>query len=183
MRRDVDDAGCPNTGAVMSKQIPEFPAHVKRNMGKEREFIDGLLGTRFNFFVVFFALTLNGALTAYEKESLWLLPSVLFVGMVVSWLLSMSIFRLQQKLDAILQELPDDHPAMIIRKTILAARDDPPLYMRLLLRLPLSNTPKDSRLIGYVIPSFCSVFLTVFFILSLLQMAWKILQLLSSGKL
>jgi len=103
------------TNQTRATSSDSSPVLREWDMSKEREFIDQLLGERFNFFILFFSLTLNEALDNPGQEPTFFLPSILLVGAVVSWLLSMSIFRLQQKLDVILREVHNkngDHPAM-----------------------------------------------------------------------
>src|SRR4029453_1306997 len=88
-------------GGVMSANDSASEAD-KWDMSKERELIDTLLGQRFNFFLVFFALMVNGALDARAYHDTQLVNGILTVGATVSLLLALSIGRLQKKLDAIL---------------------------------------------------------------------------------
>jgi hypothetical protein len=123
----------------------------KWDMSKERELIDTLLGQRFNFFLVFFALMVNGALDARAYHDTQLVNGILTVGATVSLLLALSIGRLQKKLDAILTEVHavPTHPATMIKSK-------------------MSWWPEqDHHIIGYWVPGVCVLAAVAFLILSL----------------
>lgn len=110
-----------------------------QDMGDEREHTENLLNQRFNFLIVFFSLVIAGALAAKSQPHFEI---ILTVGAVVCWLVSLTVFRCQQKFDIIFKKLPEAHPAKEVDK---AAKPWPSMRW----------------IIGYVIPSLCSVALTV----------------------
>lgn len=115
-------------------------------IGQEREFIENLLNQRFNFLLIFFSLVIAGALSAKTQAHLALL---LLVGSIICWLVSITIFRSQQKFDILFAMLPPKHPAKKIDQ--LAKR-----------------CFGTRRVIGYILPLFCSSLLTLGAILAYL---------------
>ena len=82
---------------VLERLAPTAAARAaKAPSGKERELIDNLLGQRINFFLVFFALMVNGALDARAHNDTQLTNGILGVGVTASLLLALSIGRLQR---------------------------------------------------------------------------------------
>ena len=123
----------------------------KWDMSKERELIDNLLGQRINFFLVFFALMMNGALDARAHNDTQLMNGILVVGATVSLLLALSIGRLQKRLDVILTEVRavTTHPATVIMNK-------------------MSWSPEqDGHIIGYWVPGVCVFAAVAFLILSI----------------
>lgn len=113
-------------------------------MSQEREFIENLLCQRFNFFVVFFGLIVAGAL-ATRSEILFC--AILWIGAFVSLLLATTLFRAQIKLDFILEGFFKNsrgHPATIVHE---GCKDEWLGSVR--------------KVIGYGIPSLCTVLLFV----------------------
>jgi hypothetical protein len=115
------------------------------DMGAEREFIENLLGQRFNFLLVFFSIFVAGAVQA--KDSPVLQALVLTMGAVIATFLATAIFRTQRKLDFVLGLLDSTHPASVTDR----------------LRT-------GRRIVGYYIPFICSVTLLVW-----AAIAWSIL--------
>lgn len=85
------------------------------DISQERQFVETILGQRFNFFLVFFALICAGALNAREWAS-YLQTSILTLGALICFALALAIMRAQHKLDLILAELGKDsrHPFTFI---------------------------------------------------------------------
>lgn len=104
-------------------------------MSQERAFVENLLGQRFNFLLVFFSITVAGAVNARDSV---LQAFVLTMGGVISLFLKLAIGRAQQKLDLILDLLfkDENHPAALIDKMA-------------------EGRASQRRLIGYWIPSLC----------------------------
>ncbi len=114
-------------------------APSKWDMSNERAFIENLLSQRFNFFLVFFTLVVAGSLSAKTQVHLQI---VLTFGAVICWLLSLTLFRSQEKLDLILADLFHDesHPAKVINDR--------------------AKGRSRRRIVGYYIPILCCLFLT-----------------------
>jgi hypothetical protein len=119
-------------------------------MSQEREFMEGLLNQRFDFFLVLFAATIGGAASVWSNDSARFL--ILLIGLVVECLLSQVLARAQEKLNLILQELEKDpaHPFKII--------DD-----------KANRTGSKRNLVGYCIPRLCCTVL-------LLSIAFSVLE-------
>jgi len=83
------------------------------DMSQERQFIETIMNQRFNFFLVFFAVVLAGAVNAKTRLQLVL---VLLIGTVVSFLLTYTILRAHRKLGTVLDVLwvDETHPSTII---------------------------------------------------------------------
>lgn len=115
------------------------------DMSQERAFIENLLGQRVNFFLLLFSLVIAGAISSKNQQHLII---VLVLGAIICWLLALTIFRSQQKLDLILDELMknEEHPVAIIDKKAKG------ISMR--------------RIIGYIVPISCSISLTIGALLS-----------------
>lgn len=108
---------------------------------EERAFIENLLCQRFNFLLVFFGLVVAGALECKERPVE--LQMVLWLGTVIVSLLSVTIAALQFKLGKILEEIFRDENQPITK----------------IHRACHSRSVKE--IIGYVIPSLCSLSLFV----------------------
>ena len=118
------------------------------DMSQERAFIENLLALRFNFFLVFFSIVLNGLVNAKTQLHLEIL---LGIGSTICILFAMVLARSQEKLDLCLADLfaDESHPAAIIDRRA-------------------SKGGSRRRYIGVWIPRFCCAFLFVCFVLSLL---------------
>jgi hypothetical protein len=84
------------------------------DMSQERAFTENLLCQRFNFFLIFFSLTIAGFVNTHNKLYAEL---ILIIGTTILWMLALTLQRSQQKLDIILNQdiFPDpNHPASII---------------------------------------------------------------------
>jgi hypothetical protein len=107
------------------------------DMSQERQFIENLLSQRFNYFLLFYSITIAGFV---NSKNLFYAQAILTFGAVIVFLFASVLQRSQQKLDIILTDLFKDesHPAKII--------DD------------LAGGSKGSkrRIIGYWIPLICS---------------------------
>ena len=71
------------------------------DMNNERVFMENLLCTRFNFFLVFFSLVIGGALSTVNPDHV---KMVLSVGALISVPFAGTIARSQQKLNIILND-------------------------------------------------------------------------------
>lgn len=83
------------------------------DMSQERVLMEQLVGQRLNFFLVFFAVIIAGAVNAREQFQLQL---VLTIGLMVSMVLLAAINRTSARLDVALSILRQDptHPYTII---------------------------------------------------------------------
>ena len=117
------------------------------DMSQERAFIENLLSQRFNFFLVFFSLVIAGAINA---PSQLFFQTILTLGAIICWLLALTIFRSQQKLDVLLKFIFEDssHPAK--------KADD-----------ACKNRGSRRKIIGDIIPTICCTFLSVLSILAI----------------
>ena len=117
------------------------------DLSEERAFIEDLLSKRFNFFLMFFSLVIVGAMNA---RSAFFFKSIIILGAIISWLLALTIFRSQKKLDILLEMIFEDsnHPATKADKEC-------------------SNKGSKRKLIGYAIPLICCCFLTIISLLAL----------------
>jgi len=152
--------------------------NTRKEFIQEREFTENLLNQRFNFFLVFFSLVVVGALSANSQESA---KAVLWLGLLVSLLLALTIFRVQVKFDLLFKELPDDHPAKTVDKKspVWLWQNEPDGGRR-----GLGST---RRIIGYVIPILCVIALVAMLsgklpVLSKQQSPLAELQLLDGTK-
>lgn len=91
----------------------------KWDFSQERQLIENLLCTRFNFFLVFYSLVVIGFVTTTECKYK---PIILILGAIISILLALVIYRSHIKLDLILKNHLDlnkkkpTHPAGIINQ-------------------------------------------------------------------
>ncbi|MBI2843646.1 MAG: hypothetical protein HYX78_09630 [Armatimonadetes bacterium] len=117
------------------------------DISQERAFIENLLTTRFNFFLVFFSVIVAGAVNAKEQVHLQL---VLGLGAFICLLLSSVLGRSQEKLDLILEDIfqDDSHPAAIINNRA-------------------NREGSRRRLIGVWIPRLCVAVLLIAFVASI----------------
>jgi hypothetical protein len=124
------------------------------DISQERAFIETLLGQRLNFLLLFYSITVAGAVNAGNKQILQAI--VLSVGFLIALLLTLAISRAQQKLDLILEHLYKNpsHPAGFINKQ--------------------ASGKSRRKLIGYAIPVVCTAFLGTWAVLSWVGLAWAI---------
>lgn len=108
------------------------------DISEERAFIENLLSQRFNFFLVFFSLVIAGAMSA---PSQLFFQTILTLGALICWLLALTVFRSQQKLDVLLSKIFEDksHPATEANDACL-------------------NKGSRRKIIGYIIPKICCSF-------------------------
>ena len=90
---------------VHPKQKPDW------TMSQEREFIETLVGQRFNFFLIFFSLVINGSVNARTQLNLQI---ILTIGMLVCWMIAYTLVVANMKLNLILGKLDPDHPFRVI---------------------------------------------------------------------
>jgi hypothetical protein len=79
------------------------------DMSQERQFVETLLGQRFNFLLLFFSIFIAGAVQARDAPILQ--EMVLSLGAIIALFLAWSIWRTMKKLDLILDHLSKTHPA------------------------------------------------------------------------
>jgi hypothetical protein len=112
------------------------------DMSQERAFIENLLSQRFNYFMLFYSITIAGFVGA--KNPIYA-QIILTIGAIITALFASVLKRSQQKLDIILEDLFNDenHPAKIIDK--------------------IAGGSKGSRrrYIGVLIPTICYWTLTI----------------------
>ena len=79
-----------------------------RDFNEERAFTENLLNQRISFFLIFFAIIIAGAVVV--KSKIFFLV-ILFLGVVISWVLSVTIFVTAKKL----QSMERKHYGLIVR--------------------------------------------------------------------
>ncbi|MBI1936722.1 MAG: hypothetical protein HYS25_01215 [Ignavibacteriales bacterium] len=110
------------------------------SLNQERVFSEELMNKRINFFLIFFILLLVAAFFIKEKE---IVSFILAAGTVITWILSFSIFSITRKVNRIIKMLKREtgHP---------------------LSSLDTKSFDLINRfLIGYALPVFCSVIITI----------------------
>lgn len=80
-------------------------------LSDERQFIENLLNARANFGLVVFGLAIAAAVAA---ENRWLQAGILAIAFGLCAILAAATGRSQWKLDLIIADLPDTHPAKAI---------------------------------------------------------------------
>ena len=87
------------------------------DMSQERLMTEQLVGQRFNFFLVFFAVLVAGAVNSKSQVHMQLLLSL---GAVVSIVFTKALYRTSGRLNVILSLLKEDptHPYTIVSKAI-----------------------------------------------------------------
>lgn len=115
-------------------------------LSDERSFIENLLCSRFNFFLVYFSLIVVGAITTHDPTHFKI---ILVLGALISIPFAGTLFRSQAKLDILLEEILRDknHPASFADKNC--------------------QGPSMRKWLGYWIPSMCVGALILAAILSL----------------
>ena len=110
------------------------------SMSDERAFMENLLCSRFNFFLVFFALVVAAAVSTSDARYFKI---VLTLGAAISVPFALTIARAQAKLDLALKHLfnTDGHPAKVLNEEC--------------------GGPSMRKWIGYWIPLACCVVLAV----------------------
>jgi hypothetical protein len=78
------------------------------NFNEERAFTENLLNQRISFFLIFFAIVIAGAVLV--KSKIFFLV-ILFLGVVISWVLSVTIFVTAKKL----QSMEKKHYGLVVR--------------------------------------------------------------------
>jgi hypothetical protein len=125
------------------------------DMSQERAFIENLLCQRFNFFLIFFSLTIAGFVNSDNKLYAEL---ILIFGAIILFMLALTLERSQLKLDIILNQdlYPDpNHPATIINNAA-------------------GPSGTKRRIIGVWIPRFCVSILFISAIAHLIYMICNI---------
>lgn len=115
------------------------------DLNQERVFNESLLNQRIQFFLIFFAVVIGGVVFTYNTSKIFVLL-ILFTGMIISWALSFTIFRLYNRVIQILRSLSDNesHPFTLIgRKT---------------------KGKSMGWVLGYFVPIFCSTVITIGFL-------------------
>lgn len=81
-------------------------------MSQERAFMEDLVSKRFNFFLVLFSLVMAGSISANRQAEL---ITVLVVGSIICFLVSLTVYRAHMKLDQILKILhaTPNHPIQV----------------------------------------------------------------------
>jgi hypothetical protein len=124
----------------------ESPAKPEWTMSDERAFMENLLCTRFNFFLVFFSLIVAGGIAASDPVHFRI---IFCLGAAICVPFALTIARAQAKLDIALAELlgREGHPVKILNDAC------PGVSMR--------------KWIGYWIPFICCVALIIGALLAL----------------
>ncbi len=129
----------------MEGETPTAP-HPDWSLSQEREFLETLLGQRFNFLLVFFSLVIMAALTAETQAGT---TATFALGTVVSLLASFPIARAQLKLDLVLRRLEGNHPARQTDEWAQTDKSTAPPFICILAG------GSSRRMIGYWIPLVC----------------------------
>lgn len=79
-----------------------------KDFNEERAFTENLLNQRISFFLIFFAIVIAGAVVV--KSKIFFLV-ILFLGVVISWVLSVTIFATAKKLESMERK----HSSLIVR--------------------------------------------------------------------
>lgn len=111
--------------------------NLEWDLSKEREFIETLLNTRFNFFIVFFGAMFFAGITTEDPRISF---AIYLIGFILSWMLTSTIFRAQNKLNKIIDRLYTfykNHPITQIDK--------------------ITKGESKRNLIGYCIPLTCLI--------------------------
>lgn len=119
----------------------------KWTMSDERNHLVNLLGQRLNFLLIFYSIVFAGAFGV--KDQFPFIQILLFIGTLITFLLSLTIRRAQQKLNIVFSEFiykDDNHPAKIIKDRMKGS--------------------SKRNIIGYVIPSICWITLLMAFVAS-----------------
>jgi hypothetical protein len=117
------------------------------DVNQERVFLENLMQTRFNFFLVVFGLWIIGVANTVNKPAKLVF---LFFGIVICTLLWLAIRRICQKVMAALRIIKAD-PDHAVNQVAREAGEDPFIRFR------------SNHLIGYVIPLLCILLLVVWF--------------------
>jgi hypothetical protein len=123
-------------------------------MSDERNHLVNLLGQRLNFLLIFYSIVFAGAFGV--KDQFPFIQILLFIGTLITFLLSLTIRRAQQKLNIVFEFIykDDNHPAKLIKDRMKGS--------------------SKRNIIGYVIPSICWITLFVAFVASVVFAAFKI---------
>jgi hypothetical protein len=154
-------SGTTNSQGNLGNQNPPINPTIQDdwNFSNEREFIEEVLCTRFNFFLVFYSLVIAGFVTTTNE---CYKPLILILGTIISVLLALVIYRSHIKLDIILNDClglrsPNSkHPAAIVEQMCNARKP----WIRKIFSV--------RWIIGWFIPLLCCISLFVGAILSYL---------------
>ena|SRR2546426_270513 len=124
-------AAAGRTPAVYVHTVEELRAAYTRqrevydwDFSNEREFMENLFCTRFNFLLVAYSLFVTAAAAAVQNRGLFV--SVAFAGATVCFMVSLTIMRAYAKLDVLFRVLyaafPDHPIAMIDKETKKSGR-------------------------------------------------------------
>ncbi len=123
------------------------PENISSNwdLNQERVFTESILNQRIQFFLIFFAIIVAGVVLTYSTSKIFVLL-ILFTGAIISWALSLTIFRLYGRVKQILRNLSqsDTHPFAVIGKR--------------------TKGKSMGWIVGYFIPVFCSSIITIGFL-------------------
>lgn len=125
------NAGAPATPAVKVHTVEQLREAYKRqreaydwDFSSEREFMENLFCTRFNFLLVAYSLFVTAAAAAVQNRGLFV--SVAFAGAALCFMVSLTIMRAYAKLDVLFKVLyrafPDLPIAIIDKETAKSGR-------------------------------------------------------------
>jgi hypothetical protein len=152
-----------SAGLELPVEAAERRNHMKdcelEKMVDERQFMENLLCTRFNFFLMFFGLVVAGAVATNDT---YLFRLILVIGFVISVPLAMTIGRAQFKLGIILNNSFLYNKNATVKSAVLLVeceamnrRDN----LNIIQKFWVGNSRQ--KLIGYIIPvSVCLLLLT-----------------------
>jgi hypothetical protein len=89
---------------------------------QEREFMENLLQTRFNFLITVYTLFLLPFFQATTKESKMV---ILFLGLIIVGIMGLAVYRIYVKIDIILKilhELDEYHVFLMVKKELKARK-------------------------------------------------------------
>ncbi len=128
---------------VLKKKLKKNELGYIPRKGLYRKFIESTV----QFFLIFYSIVIAGTLNAKTQ---FYLTIVLFIGLIICVMLGATIIRAQKKLDLILEDLfadPDNPIALVTNKA--------------------KKKFSVGKVIGYIIPIFCTGTLLLAFIFSL----------------
>ncbi len=144
--------------SMQKKYLIDAFSHQKKDVGwdfyLERQFVENLFCQRFNYLIGIFAIIIAGAGSA--KNQIFLI-SILIIGFIITFLLSLTLYRAYVKLIillSILHKMDEKHVFPIVEKEIRA-------YGRKALF-------GVNQIIGIYLPLFFNVVLLLASILSIL---------------
>jgi hypothetical protein len=138
---DKSKTGKSKLKAFTPEQIKcayEQTTHGGWTFYQEREFMENLLQTRFNFLITVYALFVNAFFTANARESELI---IVILGLIIVFTMALTVYRIFIKVDIILKilyNLNEEEVFLVVRNE-LAERNRPRLF-------------DVNPLIGYIIP-------------------------------